>query len=90
MKHTKGPWVADGNGFKKSWDVGGEYSVCEVFTSRADADLISAAPELLEIAKLCVAEWEKPVDGIQKGELIARLSNYADRARAVIKKAEGL
>ncbi len=56
--------------------------------AECDAALISAAPELLQIAKLILKEWEAPTDGVHKGELIARLSQYADLARAAIDKAE--
>lgn len=48
-KHTPGPWIVDGNGFDPSWNISGsENSICDVRTSRADAQLMSAAPELLE------------------------------------------
>ncbi len=57
-------------------------------TIAADAALIAAAPDLLKIARLCLAEWEKPTEGVLIGELIARLSNYSDLAREAIKKAE--
>lgn len=55
----------------------------------ANANLISAAPELLQVAKLILEEWEKPTEGVQRGELIARLSQYVDIAREAVKKAEG-
>jgi hypothetical protein len=49
MKHTKGPWLADGNGFSKSFNISSaEKSICDVAVSRADADLMAAAPEMLE------------------------------------------
>lgn len=55
----------------------------------ANASLIAAAPELLTLARLILKEWEAPTEGIQKGELIARLSQYSTEAREVIAKAEG-
>ena len=45
--------------------------------------------ELLDIAKLTLMEWEAPTDGIERGELIARLSQYSDLARKAIKNYEG-
>jgi hypothetical protein len=58
-------------------------------TTKANADLISAAPELLDLARLILKEWEAPTEGVQRGELIARLSQYAKEAREAIAKAEG-
>jgi hypothetical protein len=54
-----------------------------------DAYLIAAAPELLAVAKLILKEWEAPTDGVRRGELIARLSQYAAEARAAIERTEG-
>lgn len=51
---------------------------------------MAAAPDLLEIAELILEEWDKPTDGVSKGELIDRLSQYSNRARFVVKKAKGL
>lgn len=49
MRHTKGPWIADGNGFAPTFDVSSDSgSICTVTTNRADADLIASAPEMLE------------------------------------------
>ncbi len=48
-----------------------------------------AVPDLIAITKLILKEWEAPVEGIQRGELIARLSQYANEARAAITKVEG-
>jgi hypothetical protein len=57
--------------------------------ARGNAQLIAAAPELLEVAKLILKEWESPVEGVQRGELIGKLSQYAHAARAAVQKAEG-
>ena len=54
---------------------------------RANGRLIAASPDLLHIAILIVEEWEKPTEGVQRGELIARLPQYAPEARAALKKA---
>ena len=53
------------------------------------AALIAAAPDLLALARICLAEWDKDCTGVLKGELIARLSQYSHVAREVIEKAEG-
>lgn len=60
-----------------------------LLTGLANANLIAAAPELLEIAELILKEWEKPTEGILPGELIARLSQYSDRALKAVAKARG-
>lgn len=58
--------------------------------AESDARLISAAPDLLYVAKLCLEEWDRDTGGALRGELIARLSNHAHIARCAIKKAEGI
>ena len=57
--------------------------------SEANAHLIAAAPDLLDVVQLIIKEWEKPTEGVQVGELIARLSQYSVEARAAIAKATG-
>lgn len=47
-KHCPGPWIVDGNGFSKSYNVSGEYSICNV-VNKADADLIAAAPSMYSV-----------------------------------------
>jgi hypothetical protein len=59
------------------------------YRTQADARLISAAPELYAVAELILAEWEKPTEGVERGELIARLSQYSTEARAALAKARG-
>ena len=99
MKHTPGPWFSGGNvindgtgviavtarndsAFQYAADPGS-------LVDSANSRLIAAAPELLELARLILAEWEKPTEGIARGELVARLSQYSIEARAVIEKATG-
>lgn len=95
-KHTPGPWVVgDYSDFGQYiWDPKVQRIVAETYPDEhqdfeANACLIAAAPELLEIAKLILKEWNAPTDGVARGELIGRLSQYAIEARKVIKKAEG-
>lgn len=89
-KHTPGPWTING------LDVQGQTmddivvaNIQDAISNPADARLIAAVPELLEVAQLILAEWEKPTAGVLPGELIARLSQYSDIARAAVRKATG-
>lgn len=52
-----------------------------------DARLISAAPDLAALARIILTEWEAPTEGVQRGALIARLSQYAQEARDALTKA---
>jgi hypothetical protein len=44
---------------------------------------------LLPICELILKEWERPTEGVLPGELIARLSQYAQEAREAIRKVKG-
>ncbi len=90
-KHTPGPWIAEVGECLTSVKavVESKYFTIAYDVSNDDAHLIAAAPELLDLARLILKEWEAPTDGVQKGELIARLSQYAQEARTAIAKAEG-
>lgn len=55
-----------------------------------NANLCVAAPDLLELAELILKEWSAPTEGVLRGELIARLSQYSHKARAAINKAKGI
>lgn len=84
--HTPGPWIIDG------WLILGapygkyavrRHSICRVhanlLSSIANASLIAAAPELLEIAESIIAD-----------DMIKYLPNeYVAKVRAVIAKATG-
>lgn len=53
-KHSAGSWIADGNGFERTWDISNSKgSIATVTTTRADADLIAAAPEMLDVIQDC-------------------------------------
>jgi hypothetical protein len=49
------------------------------------ADLLECAKSLEHIAELILKEWEEPTDGVLKGELITRLSQYSHDAREILK-----
>ena len=60
--HTPGPWKAEDTQF---WSDNGEaigecYSMNDggVITARDNANLISAAPELLEVAEWIIGKWK--------------------------------
>lgn len=99
MKYTNGPWLVE-HVPNCDWSIKGDdgYSILAIpydaefgrpTEDNANATLISAAPELLRVAELILAEWEKPTEGVLPGELIARLSQYSIEAREAVKKARG-
>lgn len=97
-KHTPGPWIViDHYEPNRILVNAGVYpdatAIAEIIsagsTKRANARLIAAAPDLLDVVQLIIKEWEKPTEGVQVGELIARLSQYSVEARAAIAKATG-
>jgi hypothetical protein len=50
MRDQIDSWIVDGNGFEKSWDVSDSSgSIATVQGSRKIAELISSAPEMLEV-----------------------------------------
>jgi hypothetical protein len=53
-QHTPGPWKCVSAEFKKGGLVAFEVRMPEQVLCKRDADLISAAPELLEAAKLAL------------------------------------
>ncbi len=97
FKHTPGPWHGrreavtgpDGTLLAAIQFVEFNGGPIPMEEGHANARLISAAPELLAIAKLIIKEWAAPTEGVLPGELIARLSQYAAEAKAAIEKAEG-
>ncbi len=105
MSHTQGPWkiitinqnlrtesnhiVTEDFKFVATTSPGERLSPETWETDRANANLISAAPDLLAVAELILKEWEAPTEGVLPGTLIARLSQYSDVARAAIQKAKG-
>lgn len=97
MSYTPGPWKlikrSTPGQFVPVYQIRTEDDgmICEVGPNLQEGNgrLLAAAPDLLSVCKLILEEWEKPTEGTQRGELIARLCQYAPEARAAIKKAEG-
>ena len=91
-KHTPGPWEAVGNlvrspmvqpqGLSKGVQIAecrDAYFLSHTEESRANARLIAAAPELLEVAQMILAE-----------DLLDFLpEEYASKVRAAVAKATG-
>jgi len=86
-KHTPGPWKAHATGFARSGSPEFEihYSddgecVAEIVHGEANAHLIAAAPELLEIARQVVEGYD---------EFDFDLQSVAREAKRAIAKATG-
>ena len=74
MNYAPGPWKVRSTGGGFVIGVGDDV----VMSGKAEADLISMAPELLEQLEIYVAKWEKDNPGWE-----------ATEARNVIAKAKG-
>lgn len=84
MSYTPGPWLDDGNGFEATWDVSNsERSICTVKTTRQDARLIAAAPELLDAVYFILNEMPEPKGMVQHSDDAYR------KLKAAIAKATG-
>lgn len=91
-KHTQGPWIEDGNGFAKTWDVSNhEGSIATVATNRQDARLIASAPELLETLEAMLEAIVDYEDLARKTDigLAEAIREDAKRIIEVIKQARG-
>ena len=92
MKHTRGPWIADGNGFEKSYNISNaEKSICDINVSREDAALIAAAPEMLVALETVLATFpeirtDEPMSGADTIEALSLIWNSLEEA---VKKAKG-
>lgn len=99
-KHTPGPWKAD-DCFTGIFVVAKDgMNICQVsqsevdwkFPARQNAELISAAPELLASAKVCeklLAEAILPILEIAHPDLVPGFKKSIETLGLVIKKAEG-
>ena len=102
-QHTPGPWKIGKHGSvitttpdkqveitgkhaKETIEWYGGHVICETAT-KANAALIAAAPDLLEILKAFIVEYEIPRP-IESDESIDRLDAIYHHARAAIAKAE--
>lgn len=93
IKHTPGPWFSayDDNGF---YEIGSEsvslrlaFTYGEGETDEANARLIAAAPDLLDVVKEANAELERLND--PRGFVSMRQMRIMEKARAAIAKATG-
>ena len=94
-KFTPGPWVAHETGRARSglpeheihWSDIGE-CVAEVVHGAANADLISAAPELYEALEIILADYLDASDEWDK-ENQEYATTVIDQSRAALAKARG-
>jgi len=86
FKHTPGPWSVKDASFDEDGDV--RYTLEGVKTARvADANLIDAAPDLLEACQALLTYHDSADDdGVQ---MMLAYSKAIDQARAAIAKATG-
>jgi len=97
MEHTPGPWLIVNDEIVVKIHSGNlKYEALSTIArirggprQDADARLIAAAPEMYEIVKIIIKEWEECTTDVHRGVLVARLSQYAPEARAILKKVEG-
>jgi hypothetical protein len=92
-KHTSGPWtaLAPAPGYRARWRVctGNELllKLSLAFNTEANAQLIAAAPELLEA---CKATWEALDEWATEREPnLEEIAQLREQARQAIAKAEG-
>ena len=90
-KHTPGPWALDEGWEESGGDTcvvnrshdGEDWDVCRVYSSKANARLIVAAPDLLEACHKFL--YAMKTSGMSNGAIRAA----EDACRAAIAKAEG-
>jgi len=104
MKHTPGPWVKDYNGtighikslgMEKGTPIVCVYSGIHIALSiskeesEANAYLITAAPELLEVCKEMVSAWEQYAENADGDLLDDKSCEIMSKMSKAIKKAKG-
>lgn len=101
IKHTKGPWRIGTYGkhdfaeLERDCKPGATLKIASLILFRtpeineANAHLIVSAPELLEVCKEIVKEWENPLNNANPEGFVNRLAEKIHTARRVIEKAEG-
>lgn len=102
-KHTPAPWITGNANLREESELGihgpGEYGfiICDMCTDgydkdtqQANAQLIAAAPDLLEALERLVLDFESEIHNEYDGTsmLKARLAE-CDYARVAIRKAKG-
>jgi hypothetical protein len=89
-KHTPGPWVIDANQPNIVKAPAAGYFIADVFSghqaSKANTQLVSAAPDLLEVAEAIVLAARM---GFEPQSVFDENSPLMDAARAAIAKATG-
>lgn len=87
MKHTPGPWKMKCKGKQLDYWLVGPCSV----TGKANAELVSAAPELLEALANLVAEIYKSgcIEYMSESEFTDVFINRVNMAQAAVDKANG-
>ena len=97
--HTSGPWRADltrgEQGYSDSYTVAGPlYEVCRMVDldeeDAANARLIAAAPDLLEVARTALMVMEDLNDMIPTKLIAEATASIQRELRAAIAKAEGV
>ena len=87
-KHTKGPWRVGQNGYDIEQDNKAAFAICLIYSgesSKANAQLIAAATELLEALKYCEADLSAAEELF--GEIPKCWHESIRDARAAIAKA---
>lgn len=105
LRHTPGPWQTMNSpkaGFRDIWSLGDDQPqnrkvVCEISpsdTTFGDAELIAAAPDLLEACRSLLTSVQGMLPGYGDSKFASELSvqtvqGYRQQAEAAIAKAEG-
>ena len=87
--YTKGPWIAEYLNFSQMWHIkkGGSPPHNRIALSKANAKLISAAPEMLEALKAVL--WGPCLDECRGYMNGGHHTKNCDLVRAAVAKAEG-
>lgn len=93
-QHTKGPWhwghnVSHEPTIRAKAGLNGGYIICQLFgqDSAENAQLIAAAPEMLEVLELLI-KAESMQQGERGGAIMSVIFEAIDKARNVINKTK--
>lgn len=97
-KYREGPWKSqyDDNGYYNIYSTAPPYQAITIITGesdqdKADADLIAAAPDMLEILEKCLKdELNRRNKLLNKSTAAAYSDARVEKMKAVIAKAKGL